>query len=140
MHTVFCIDTSCSMKLNNALIDARTFVYDYISALMDDFERKSRCYFTSLVTFGEETKLLQQWTKDVNTLLESIENLPLSGHGDLATGLEYSKNAALSPCNYVTTTNNTLLREIIVITDGRATDFDAKRKHNGNKREVKQLC
>ncbi|XP_052800753.1 uncharacterized protein LOC128231697 [Mya arenaria] len=122
--TVILLDTSASMRQNNAWQEASTFIQEYIEGLQIMSTEHGCEEYVALVTFGEHTQCRQRYTKSYHEILQIFDSISPGGPSPFYGGLVTAQGAMLAATEPILLLTNgiTVHTKLILITDGYPTD------------------
>ncbi|KAL3865888.1 hypothetical protein ACJMK2_043236 [Sinanodonta woodiana] len=124
VYTVFCLDTSASMRQADAWEQVAKFFRDFISGLEDTAVENGEIEDKiALVVFGRKTEIIQRFTSDFSILRETFRKIKLGGPTQMFGGLimAYAAFAATHPSIL---NDIRMFPRIILLSDGKPSDPD----------------
>ncbi|KAK3606279.1 hypothetical protein CHS0354_037956 [Potamilus streckersoni] len=124
VHTVFCLDTSASMRQGMAWEQAAKFFRDFISGLEDTaVENGEIDDKIALVVFGRKTEIILRLTSDFSILREMFRKIKLGGPTQMFGGLVMAL-AAIAATHTPILNDIWMFPRIILLSDGKPSDPD----------------
>ncbi|XP_022333075.2 uncharacterized protein LOC111130362 isoform X1 [Crassostrea virginica] len=139
--TIICIDSSASMQ-GQKIEQIREFIESFLEGIEDVAVENSLEENIAVVTFGNETRVIQNLTNDYSKIRDSVETLEANGPSPIMTGLVLCMSAIYNRGGVVTFRERKIYPRIILLTDGGVTDQrifngpDTIVKQGGTKKEV----
>lgn len=123
-HAILCIDTSGSMREGNAWSQVKQFYNDYLDGMEQLKDQDAHHDNIAVVTFGEETKVRQRLTKNLNSLRGLLDDIKPSGPSPIFGGLIMAGAAAkTSKFSFAMVNNLLVIPKLILVTDGKPTEL-----------------
>ncbi|XP_062617094.1 uncharacterized protein LOC134278812 isoform X2 [Saccostrea cucullata] len=139
--TILCIDTSGSMA-GEKFQQITEFIENFLEGIEDVAVENSLEENIAVVTFGNETRVVQNLTNDYSKIRDAVELLETGGPSPIMTGLVLCMSAIYNRGGVVTFRERKIHPRIILLTDGGVTDQrifngpDTIVKQGGTKKEV----
>lgn len=139
--TILCIDTSASME-GKKFQQITEFIESFLEGIEDVAVENSLEENIAVVTFGNETRVVQNLTNDYSKIRDAVESLVPCGPSPIMTGLVLCMSAIYNRGGVVTFRERKIFPRIILLTDGGVTDQrifsgpDIIVKQGGTKKEV----
>ncbi|XP_061173665.1 uncharacterized protein LOC133182836 [Saccostrea echinata] len=139
--TILCIDTSGSMA-GQKFQQITEFIESFLEGIEDVAVENSLEENIAVVTFGNETRVIQNLTNDYSKIRDAVESLETGGPSPIMTGLVLCMSAIYNRGGVVTFRERKIYPRIILLTDGGVTDQrifngpDTLVKQGGTKKEV----
>nr|XP_034324566.1 uncharacterized protein LOC117689052 isoform X2 [Crassostrea gigas] len=139
--TILCIDTSSSMK-GKKFEQITEFIESFLEGIEDVAVENSLEENIAVVSFGNETRVVQNLTNDYSKIRDAVESLMPGGPSPIMTGLVLCMSAIYNRGGVVTFRERKIFPRIILLTDGGVTDQrifsgpDTIVKQGGTKKEV----
>lgn len=139
--TILCIDTSSSME-GKKFQQITEFIDSFLEGIEDVAVENSLEENIAVVSFGNQTRVVQNLTNDYSKIRDAVESLAPGGPSPIMTGLVLCMSAIYNRGGVVTFRERKIFPRIILLTDGGVTDQriftgpDTIVKQGGTKKEV----